>query len=249
MGAVVIIPARLGSTRFPRKVLADRTGRPLIQHVWERASQSAADAVYIATDACEVADCARRFGANVVMTSLAHENGTARLAEAATLLALADDTIVVNVQGDEPEIEPGVIDEVARLIERSGAPMSTIAAPIREPAVFASPSAVKVVVRVASDGVARALYFSRAPIPHVRDAGESAQALLHLGIYAYRVGFLRRYAGLAPTPLERAERLEQLRALEHGFEIAVGVMDVRSAGVDTPEDYERFVERWNARPG
>ncbi|MCL4220708.1 MAG: 3-deoxy-manno-octulosonate cytidylyltransferase [Phycisphaerales bacterium] len=249
MGAVVIIPARLGSTRFPRKVLADRTGSPLVQHVWEQARQSAAERVVIATDADEVAACVRAFGGQCVMTSPAHENGTSRLAEASTLLGLGDEAIVVNVQGDEPEIEPGTIDEAIGLLERSGAAMSTIATPIESEAVFASPSAVKVVLRSGADGVARAMYFSRAPIPHVRDSGDRADLLLHVGIYAYRAGFLRRYAALPPTPLERAEKLEQLRALEHGFEIAVGVRKIASVGVDTPEDYERFVRRWQARGG
>lgn len=125
--------------------------------------------------------------------------------------------------------------------------MSTIATPIPSDAIFASPNAVKVVLRPASDGVARAMYFSRAPIPHVRDGGDRGERLLHVGIYAYRAGFLRQYAALPPTALERVEKLEQLRALEHGFEIAVGVRAVSSVGVDTPEDYERFVDRWVAR--
>lgn len=247
MGAVVIIPARLGSTRFPRKVLADRTGLPLIQHVWEQARKSTAARVVIATDADEIVACARSFGGQCVMTSPTHENGTSRLAEASTLLALTDETIVVNVQGDEPEIEPQAINQVVDLLERSGAAMSTIASPIESDAVFASPNAVKVVLRSAPDGVARALYFSRAPIPHVREVGDRAERLLHVGIYAYPAGFLRRYATLPATPLEKAEKLEQLRALEHGFEIAVGVRAVASVGVDTPEDYERFVQRWRAR--
>lgn len=249
MGAVVIIPARLGSTRFPRKVLADRTGRPLIQHVWEQARLSAAERIVIATDADEVAACVRSFGGQCVMTSPAHENGTSRLAEASTLLGLGDEAIVVNVQGDEPEIEPDTIDAAIDLLERSGAEMSTIATPIESDAVFTSPSAVKVVLRSAPDGVARAMYFSRAPIPYVRDSGDRAERLLHVGLYAYRAGFLRRYAALPSTPLERAEKLEQLRALEHGFEIAVGVRAIASVGVDTPEDYERFVQRWQARTG
>ena len=247
MGAVVIIPARLGSTRFPRKVLADATGRPLIRHVWERASLSSAERVVIATDADEVAAAVRSFGGEVVMTSSTHENGTSRLAEASGTLGLGDDVIVVNVQGDEPEMDPRAIDEVVRLLESSKAPMSTIATPIEDEAVYRAASAVKVVLRGGPDGEARAMYFSRSPIPHVRDAGDPIRALLHVGIYGYRAGFLREYARLEPTPLERSEKLEQLRALQHGFDIAVGVLEMKSVGVDTPEDYERFVERWRHR--
>lgn len=247
MGAVVIIPARLGSTRFPRKVLADATGKPLLQHVWDRAHRSAAERVVIATDAEEVAAAVRSFGGEVVMTSTAHENGTSRLAEASSLLGLDDDAVVVNVQGDEPEMDPRAIDEVVRLLDAGDAPMSTIATPIRDDAVYRAASAVKVVLRAAPDGVSRAMYFSRSPIPHVRDAGDPMRALLHVGIYGYRAGFLRQYARLEPTPLERSEKLEQLRALEHGYEIAVGVLEMTSVGVDTPEDYERFVERWRIR--
>ncbi|GAB4383182.1 MAG: 3-deoxy-manno-octulosonate cytidylyltransferase [Phycisphaerales bacterium] len=247
MGAVVIIPARLGSTRFPRKVLADRTGHPLIEHVWQQAAHSSAERVVVATDAEEVASCVQAFGGQVVMTSPAHENGTSRLAEASDLLGLSDEAVVVNVQGDEPELEPAAIDEVVRLLERSGAAMSTIAAPVRDRRVLDDPNAVKVVLRSAPDGTSRAMYFSRAAIPHVRDGGQPVQPLLHIGIYAYRAGFLRRYVTLPATPLERAEKLEQLRALEHGCDVAVAVMDITSVGIDTPEDYERFVQRWRSR--
>ncbi|RMH13841.1 MAG: 3-deoxy-manno-octulosonate cytidylyltransferase, partial [Planctomycetota bacterium] len=241
MGAVVIIPARLGSTRFPRKVLADRTGRPLIQHVWERASLSSVDRVVVATDAEEVAAAVRSFGGQALMTSSEHPNGTSRLAEAADLMNLPDEEIVINVQGDEPEIEPKLIDAVRDVLARSGASMGTIATPFEDGRDLADPAAVKVVCRVAADGMRRAMYFSRAPIPFDRDGTAPAQPLLHIGIYAYSAGFLRRYAKLEPTPLEQSEQLEQLRALEHGVDIAVGVQKVGSVGIDTPEDYERFV--------
>lgn len=247
MEAVVLIPARLGSVRFPRKVLADRTGRPLIQHVYEGAARSGARVV-VATDAQEIVDAVALFGGNSVLTGAHHENGTSRLAEAAQRLGLADGQVVVNVQGDEPEIEPEVIDAcVEALLHDEGFAMGTVAAPIHDEAEWRSPSVVKVVTGRIEGGIGRALYFSRAAIPFDRDGAQTGPRLRHVGIYAYRVGFLRRYAAMTPTPLETVERLEQLRVLEHAESIGVAVRDVRSVGVDTPEDYKRFVERWRGR--
>lgn len=241
--AVAIIPARLGSTRFPRKVLADRTGKPLIQHVWERARAAVTVArVVIATDHASVYDAARAFGADVVLTREDHPNGTSRLAEAAAILDLEPDRVIVNVQGDEPELEPDVVDAAVAALHRTGAPMATCAAPFALHDSFADTNIVKVVCRL--DG--SAMYFSRAPIPvdrdGVRDPG--AAPLRHIGLYAYRRAFLDQYIALPATPLERSEQLEQLRALQHGHVIAVAVVAEARAGIDTPEQYEDFVRRY-----
>lgn len=256
---VVIIPARLASTRFPRKVLADRTGAPLIRHVYDAASRATRPSrVVIATDADEVARAAAAFGAPCVMTREDHPNGTSRLAEAAAALGLQPDDIVVNVQGDEPELDPGAIDAVVAALERAGAPMATVASPLgadadgvpnpaRASADLINPAIVKVVL--ARDSTA--LYFSRAPIPHDRDALDAAaphasapaRPLRHIGLYAYRARFLARYVTMEPTPLERTEMLEQLRVLEHGERIAVAIVPAGPEGIDTPEQYEAFVRR------
>lgn len=238
---VAIIPGRLGSTRFPGKVLAAKTGKPLIQHVCEAASRSALlSRVVVATDDQTVMAAVRGFGGEAVLTRTDHPNGTSRLAEAAGLLGLAPDTIVVNVQGDEPEIEPAVIDAAVRAL--GDASVATVASPMNEMDA-ANPNIVKVVVRL--DGTA--LYFSRARVPHVRDSANAdwGRPLRHIGLYVYRRSFLDRYLTLEPTPLERAESLEQLRILEHGFAIAVATMpeEVGYAGIDTPEQYEAFVKR------
>jgi len=252
---VVIIPARHASTRFPGKPLADATGRPMIAHVHDAArASSAVSRVVIATDDDRIASAVRGFGGEALMTSPEHPNGTSRLAEAADILELSDDSIVVNAQGDEPELNPALINAAVDVLlgaAASGrdAPMSTIASPFAPDENPADPNIVKVVMR--RDG--SALYFSRALIPHTvfgdGSAGDAAaaQPLKHVGLYAYRRDFLREYIALEPTPLERAERLEQLRALEHGREIVVAVMDVRHHGIDTPEQYEAFVARWKAR--
>lgn len=245
--AIAIIPARLGSTRFPGKVLADATGKPLIQHVAEAAARAPSiTRVLIATDDQRVMDRVRAFGVECVMTSTEHTNGASRLAEACEKLGLADHQIVVNVQGDEPELDPAIIDAAVGALQRSSAPVSTVAVPI-DRARAADPNIVKVVRGV--DGAA--LYFSRALIPCDRDSagGADAATLRHLGLYAYRRSFLRTYYSLAPTPLERAEKLEQLRVLEHGYAIAVAVCESADAavGIDTPEHYEAFVARWRAR--
>jgi 3-deoxy-manno-octulosonate cytidylyltransferase (CMP-KDO synthetase) len=247
MGAVAIIPARLGSTRFPRKVLAADTGRPLIQHVCQRAALARrVSRVVVATDADEVARAVRGFGGEVVMTRADHPNGTSRLAEAAATLSLSPDSLIVNVQGDEPEVEPDAIDAAIDACERSGAQVATIASHFSPGEDPSSPHLVKVVRSMAGD----ALYFSRALIPHHRDPGGPATPpLRHVGLYVYRRDFLDRYASLSPTPLEQTESLEQLRVLEHGYRIAVAVHDCTGQGIDTPEQYRAFVARWRAAGG
>jgi 3-deoxy-manno-octulosonate cytidylyltransferase (CMP-KDO synthetase) len=244
---IAIIPARLGSTRFPAKVLARATGKPLIEHVVENARRARTlERVVVATDDDRVADAVRGFGGEVIMTRVDHPNGTSRLNEAARKLGLASDDVVVNVQGDEPEMEPGVIDAATATLLESPAPVATVATPFAHGEDAANPNIVKVVLGV--DG--RALYFSRALIPHVRVGAESPAApLRHVGLYVYRAGFLATYATLAPTPLERSEMLEQLRVLEHGFEIRCVVRECRGQGIDTPEQYDAFVARWQIAGG
>jgi 3-deoxy-manno-octulosonate cytidylyltransferase (CMP-KDO synthetase) len=247
-GAVAIIPARLGSTRLPGKVLLDRTGKPLIQHVWEAARRAKClTRVVIATDDARVRAAAKGFGAEVVMTSSEHPNGTSRLCEAARVLGLADEQVIVNVQGDEPEVEGEAIDAavgVLRLHRPKGGTefsIGTIAVPFASGEDSRDPNCVKVVCGL--DG--RAMYFSRSLIPFDRDGkgGPDAGCLRHVGLYAYTRGFLERYASLAPTPLERAEQLEQLRALQHGYGIGVAVRPSARVGIDTAEQYEAFVRR------
>lgn len=237
---VAIIPARLGSTRFPEKVLADRTGRTLIQHVHDAAKGARLlDDVVVAVDDARVRDAVVAFGGKVVMTRASHPNGSSRLAEAARLLRLSDEALVVNVQGDEPELEASVIDVLVREALAAHAPVATIASPIENEAEFANPNVVKVVRRADNT----ALYFSRASIPFPRTT-LGPRALKHIGIYAYRAAFLQKYVSMAPTPLELAESLEQLRVLEHGHEILVVERRVTTTGIDTPEQYDAFVERW-----
>lgn len=241
----VIIPARQGSTRFPGKPLADILGRPMIQHVHQRALESGAGRVLIATDDERIAEVARGFGATVAMTRADHPSGTDRLAEVVEQQGLHDPEIVVNLQGDEPLMPPALIRQVAAaLAQRPDADMATLATPIVERAEVFSPNAVKVV----RDRTGYALYFSRAPIPWDRDGfGQSegpltAGYLRHLGIYGYRASFLRRYPGLSEVELERAESLEQLRALWHGARIYVDVAnDLPGPGVDTPADLDKVV--------
>lgn len=238
---VAIIPARLGSTRFPGKMLAADTGLPLVLHTCRAAAQSATPArVLVATDAPEIAAAVGpEFEA--VMTSAAHPNGTSRLAEAANLLDLADDDVVANVQGDEPEIDPALIDLAVNALLQSGAEVATVGSPFGPGQDPADPNIVKVV----ADCRGRALYFSRSPIPFRRDA-HGVRPHKHVGLYAYRAGFLRHYVRLAPTPLEQTEKLEQLRVLEHGHAIAVAVAEAHHVGIDTREQYDAFVARWRA---
>ncbi|MDB5349997.1 MAG: 3-deoxy-D-manno-octulosonate cytidylyltransferase [Planctomycetota bacterium] len=242
---IAVIPARFASTRLPGKPLLRETGIPLICHVVEAARRSARlDRIIVATDDARIFEAVTRFGAEAVMTRDDHPSGTDRVAE--VIAAIPDARIVVNLQGDEPEIEPAALDRVVDLLERDpDALMATIATPIHDEAVYRDPSCVKVVL----SRTGRALYFSRSPIPVHRDGlGEGMPfGLLHLGLYAYRREFLLSLASLPPSPLELSEKLEQLRVLESGQPIAVGIVDERCVGIDTPDDYRRFVERWNAR--
>lgn len=248
---VAIIPARLGSTRLPGKVLLSETGWPLIRHVYESARRAASLAeVVVATDDERVMAVCRGFGARAVATRPDHPNGTSRLCEAAVALGLGDDDIVVNVQGDEPEIEPEAIDAAVGALKGAGTgpgarpSIGTVAVPFGPGEDPRDPNCVKVVRGV--DGCA--LYFSRSLIPFDRDgrAGDDARVFRHVGIYAYTKAFLLQYAAFAPTPLERAEQLEQLRALEHGFRIGVAVRPSARQGIDTAEQYRAFVDRFKA---
>lgn len=228
----VIIPARYASTRFPGKPLAEIGAKPMVVHVCDRARKSGAASVHVATDDERIAAAVRRHGHEVVMTRADHVSGTDRLAEAARKLRLKDSEIVVNVQGDEPLIPPQLIRSVGTLLaKRRGAAMSTACHALHHHAE--SPNVVKVVL----DAEGYALYFSRSRIPYPRE-GEPV-CYRHAGIYGYRVSFLRKYARLKPAPLEKAESLEQLRALWHGYRIAVSVSKAEiPPGVDTPEDLE-----------
>ena len=249
-GFVVLIPARLASTRLPDKPLADIGGKPMVVRVAEQASRSAAGRVVVCADSAAIADAVQAAGFEAVVTRADHPSGTDRLAEAATRLGLADDAIVVNVQGDEPELPPALVDAVADAL--AGDPecaMATAAHAIADVRDWFNPNVVKVVL----DARGRALYFSRAPVPFHRDglkgfpdavdparAGAAlaqARPLRHIGLYAYRGAFLRGYAAMAPAQLETIEALEQLRALAGGFAIRVVVTEeAPPAGVDTPED-------------
>jgi 3-deoxy-manno-octulosonate cytidylyltransferase (CMP-KDO synthetase) len=242
----VVIPARYASVRLPGKPLLCETGKPLIQHVAERSGLAGSvDEVVVATDDERVMQAVQAFGGNAVMTAATHRSGTDRVAEAARRL---DADIVVNVQGDEPEIEPGAIDMAVDLLDRHGdADLSTLAVPTDDDERISDPNVVKVVL----DGRGFALYFSRAPIPASksypdRPPGESRVYLAHVGLYAFRRDVLFRFASLDPSPLEKRESLEQLRALENGHRIVVGVCSYQALGIDTPEDYRRFVERWRS---
>ena len=230
----VIIPARYASTRFPGKPLVDIGGKPMVVRVCERAAQSGAAAVHVATDDERIAAAVRAHGHKVVMTRADHPSGTDRIAEAVQVLRLGDQDIVVNVQGDEPLISPQLISQVAALLEKlKDASVSTACHEIHDAAALANPNVVKVVL----DAQGYALYFSRAQIPYPREPG--ARWYRHAGIYGYRVGFLQRYSALPPCPLEKTEALEQLRVLWHGQRIAVAVSEVEiPPGVDTPQDLE-----------
>jgi 3-deoxy-manno-octulosonate cytidylyltransferase (CMP-KDO synthetase) len=250
-GFQVVIPARYASSRLPAKPLADIAGKPMVVRVLERARASGADGVWVATDHAEIARAVEAAGGQVVLTRAEHPSGTDRLAEVVQTLGWSDDSIVVNLQGDEPLMDPALIAAVAReLAEDSEAAIATASHPLQSAQEFFNPNVVKVVC----DGRGRALYFSRAPIPWARDAFAGMQlptqlpvelpadlpARRHIGLYAYRAGFLRRYASLPVSPLEGWEALEQLRALWHGYPIRVVEIDAAPpAGVDTAEDLER----------
>lgn len=233
--ATILIPARWGSTRFPGKPLAMIAGKPLIQHVWESCTRSkSASRIIIATDDMRIAEAAFDFGAEVSLTKADHPSGTDRAAEVAALLKR--ERVLVNVQGDEPLVQPALIDRLIRELEKDPRlEMATAASPIQDPAEFLDPNIVKVVLNRAGN----ALYFSRAPIPVDRD-GEAggATGLRHHGIYAYTKKFLLRFVTWKPAPLEMLEKLEQLRALEHGTTIRVLKTKHSSPGIDTPEQAE-----------
>lgn len=238
MSFTVVIPARLASTRLPNKPLADIAGLPMIVRVAQRAALSAASRVVVATDAPEVRAACAAHGIQALMTRTDHASGSDRLAEAVDLLGLTDADLVVNVQGDEPLLAPAMIDACAqRLADSPDCVMATVGHALEDAAEFANPNVVKLVM----DAAGRALYFSRAPIPWWRDgAGAPRGALRHVGLYAYRAGFLRRFPQLAASPLEQTESLEQLRVLWHGERIAVHVSAEKPGpGVDTPEDLAR----------
>lgn len=241
----VLIPARLASTRLPDKPLADICGAPMVVRVAQQALKSRATRVVVAADSKRIVDGCKAFGVEAVLTRQDHLSGSDRLAEASSILDLADDEIVVNVQGDEPLIAPGLIDAVASLLaQRTDCEMATAAHAIGSMNDFVNPNVVKVVL----DANNTALYFSRSSIPAARDFvgeawwsdGRFPPPLRHIGIYAYRSAFLRRFPDLSVAPIEQLESLEQLRALWHGHRIAVHVSrDDPAAGVDTPEDLER----------
>jgi 3-deoxy-manno-octulosonate cytidylyltransferase (CMP-KDO synthetase) len=241
----IIIPARLASTRLPRKLLLRETGKSLLQHTYEAAGRACRPgSVWVAADHEEIAAEVRAFGGQVLMTDPALPSGTDRVAAAEAQLGPVE--IVVNVQGDEPELAGASIDRAIELLESDpDAPMATLATPIRKRSQFEDPACVKVVC----DGRGRALYFSRAAIPHPRDWDErllNAQPpafLQHVGLYAYRRDFLLRLTQMSPVELERIEKLEQLRVLHAGHRILVAIVDEATFGIDTPEDYRAFVDR------
>lgn len=239
-GFVVVIPARFASVRLPGKPLREIAGKPLLQHVYERAIESAADEVIVATDDPRIAGPAGRFGAEVCMTSAEHRSGTERLAEVARHREWSADRVVVNLQGDEPLMPPQLINQCARLLESGDAEMATLASSLESLEEFRNPNVVKVLVNARDD----AIYFSRAAIPYARGEDDTGQAmrcaLRHHGIYAYRVDALQQFVRAASSPLEECEQLEQLRALAIGFRIRVGRPPVRPGpGVDTEEDLKR----------
>lgn len=241
MGVTVVIPARYASTRFPGKPLAELCGKPMIQWVYERSNLcELVDRVIVATDDERIVRAVESFGGEVVMTRADHSTGTDRLAEVAATL---DDDLIVNVQGDEPLIDPAMIQSaIAPLLEDSSIPMGTLKTPLTSMEEFLNPNVVKVV----TDQHGFALYFSRSPIPYPRDFNDRLEqcwpelaTAKHVGLYVYRRDFLLRYPQLAATPLENQECLEQLRALEHGYRIRVAETDLIGQGVDSPEDLER----------
>ncbi|MEM9882644.1 MAG: 3-deoxy-manno-octulosonate cytidylyltransferase [Planctomycetota bacterium] len=250
--ALAVIPARYASSRFPGKPLAAETGKPLIQHVVEQVRCCATiDRVVVATDDERICDTVVGFGGEAVMTAADHPNGTSRIAEAVAALekrGLTPFSLVVNVQGDEPEVPPETIDALVEGLSRDAScDMATLASPFDPDEDPNNPNVVKLVL----DCRGRAMYFSRRPIPYDRDAellGTRPKVTMykHPGLYAYRREFLAKYPTLEPTPLEQAEQLEQLRVLEHGHAIAVVHADAPHPGIDTPEQYAAFVQRWRA---
>ena len=249
MSSAIVIPARYESTRLPAKALLRATGKYLVQHVYEQALKvRGIDQVVIATDDSRIMAAVAEFGGKAVMTRKDHPSGTDRIAEAASGIQ-AD--IVINLQGDEPLLDPTYLELLNQLmLDDPAAEMATLAVPVRNEETYHNPNAVKVVC----DRSGNALYFSRSPIPYVRDAlpdfhAEPPKFLHHLGLYAYRREALMKFATLAPHPLEESEKLEQLRALGYGWRIRVGVVPRAGHGVDTPADYERFVAEYRRRQG
>ena len=244
MAFKVVIPARYASSRLPGKPLLDLAGKPMVVRVAEQAAKSGASEVVIATDFEKIVTVAKQHGFNAVMTRIDHQSGTDRIAEVAQKLGWADDEIVVNVQGDEPLIDPALIQEVAaHLVKNKDAVMATACHAIHDEASMINPNIVKVVL----DASGNALYFSRAPIPYPRDDmfKQNIQAYRHIGIYAYRVGFLKQYAQLTVTELEKIESLEQLRVLHHGYKIGVSItQNAPASGVDTQDDLDFVRSVW-----
>ena len=241
--ALIVIPARMGATRLPGKPLLSETGKPLVVHTLEQVRHcTKAARVVVATDDERIAAAVRAAWGEAVMTSPGCRSGTDRVAEAAR--AIAGEDVIVNVQADEPEVEPASVDALIAALEGDlTVKMATLAAPLLSDEELHSPSVVKVVTDAKGD----ALYFSRAPIPFARDPLGPARPLRHVGVYAFRGAFLQRFAAMEPTPLERTEMLEQLRALENGVRIRVVPADRAPPGIDTPQDYEAFVRRWRER--
>lgn len=246
MSTAIIIPARYASSRLPGKPLLRDTGKFLVEHVYEQASQANADEVIVATDDDRIAKAVRSFGGRVAMTRADHPSGTDRVAEVARTLT-AD--LIINLQGDEPLLDPADLDLLSDLLKNDpGADMATLAVPLTSLDQYHDPNCVKLV----RAGSGRALYFSRSPIPMVRGGAPDFQAkppmfFQHLGLYAYRRDFLLYLAEQPPDPLEELEKLEQLRVLALGRNIQVGVVAHAGRGVDTPEDYQRFVQEWRQR--
>jgi len=246
MRLVALIPARYGSTRVPGKALAPILGKSLIRWVWEQAAKvPGLDGLYVATDDVRIKECVEDFGGKALMTRPDHPSGSDRLAEAAALLSLAPEDLVVNVQGDQPVFPPELIRQLAALLQRDcSAVMATPARRFTDPALAQNPHVVKVVC----DHRGRALYFSRSPLPFWRD-GDKPYYFRHIGIYAYRVEFLKNFVTLPPGRLEGAEKLEQLRALEYGFPIHVVETTGDTLEVDTPEDLARVEEYLRSAAG
>ncbi|MBI2193199.1 MAG: 3-deoxy-manno-octulosonate cytidylyltransferase [Planctomycetes bacterium] len=247
--AAAVIPARFASQRLPGKALLRDTGKYLVQHVHERVLRArSVDTVILATDDERILRAAESFGARAVMTSDRHLSGTDRIAEAAAALHHG---IILNVQGDEPEVDPEALDQLVEMMRSEpDIPMTTLAFPVATPEAFSNPSVVKVVV----DARGNALYFSRSPIPFNRTVGVPmsawpVQPLHHMGLYGFRRAFLQKFVQLPTGRLEQLERLEQLRALEHGYRIRVGLRPRGHPGIDTPEEYRAFVERCIRSPG
>ncbi|MSR42127.1 MAG: 3-deoxy-manno-octulosonate cytidylyltransferase [Phycisphaerales bacterium] len=248
MRVLGVIPARLASSRFPEKALASATGKAMVVHVLEAALRARSlDAVIVAADHPRIVEAVRAAGGEAMLTREDHPNGTSRLAEVA---ARTGAEILVNIQGDEPEIEPDAIDAATELLLRTPwADVATLASPFQANENPADPNLVKVVL--GTDG--RALYFSRARIPHWRDAAKHAHlpppapTLRHVGLYAYRAAFLQEFVSWPASPLEEMECLEQLRVLEHGRSIVVAIREITTQGIDTPEQYEAFLCRFNAK--